>query len=371
MTETGETFAAVDAEMMGEALRLARKGLFTTDPNPRVGCVLARGDRIIGSGWHQRAGGAHAEVTALAEAGDAARGATAYITLEPCCHHGRTSPCVDALIAAGVARVVCALPDPDPRVDGDGVRRLREAGVEVAVGLGADAARGLNPGFFSRHQRGRPWVRAKLAASMDGRTAGPDGRSQWITGEAARADGHRWRARASAVLTGIGTVLADDPGLDARTPEYRATPRIVVVDSRGRLPAAAKLLTTGAGVLHVVAAAAGASPAGCERLELGSEDDRVDLGALLAELAGREVNELHVEAGPGLTGALLAAGQVDELLLYQAPCVIGADGAPLLRLPGVEKLDQRLHFELVEWRELGDDWCLRLAPEVRGRVDRR
>ncbi len=362
MTEADPAFGTVDRRMMDEALRLAARGLFTTDPNPRVGCVIAHGDRIVGSGWHERAGGPHAEIAALKQAGPEASGATVYLTLEPCSHHGRTPPCADALIAAGVAEVVCAAGDPDPRVDGEGLRRLRAAGVRTRVGLCSDAARALNPGFLSRFERGRPWVRAKLAASLDGRTAGPDGRSQWITGEAARADGHRWRARAGAILTGIETVLADDPRLDVRTDEWRKTPPVVIVDSRGRLPASARLLTTGATRLHAVCSGAADSPAGCERIELGSDRSRgIDLVRLLEVLAEREVNELHVEAGPRLTGALLSGGLVDELLLYQAPCLIGAHGSPLVQLEGVEKLDQRLHFRLLERRDLGADWCLRLA----------
>lgn len=366
MTEADAAFGAVAARMMDEALRLAEQGLYTTDPNPRVGCVLADGDRVVGTGWHERAGGAHAEIAALDRAGAAARGATAYVTLEPCSHHGRTPPCADALIDAGVAEVVCAVRDPHPQVDGNGLKRLREAGIRTRVGLRAGPARDLNPGFFSRFERGRPWVRAKLAASLDGRTAGPEGRSKWITGEMARADGHLWRARASAVLTGIETVLADDPRLDARVDRSHSTALVVVADGRGRLPVTSRLLDTGSPVLHAVSSGAPASPRGCDRVELESgADGGVDLHELLRELARREVNELHVEAGATLTGALLAAGLVDELLLYQASCLIGAEGAPLVRLPGVEKLDQRLHLELLEVRELGPDRCLRLAPASR------
>jgi len=365
MTETDSAFDAADCGLMDEALRLAAKGLFTTDPNPRVGCVLTDGERVIGRGWHEFAGGSHAEIAALEQAGEAARGATAYITLEPCSHHGRTPPCADALVDAGVAEVVCAMRDPDLRVDGNGLKRLRDAGIRTRTGLRAGPARELNAGFVSRFERGRPWVRAKLAGSLDGRAAGADGRSQWITGEAARADGHRWRARASAILTGIDTVISDDPRLDARIEDLHTTPMVVVADSRGRLPASARLLATGARVLHAVGPDAGASPSGCERVELGSAGSgRVDLTRLLEVLAEREVNELHVEAGPRLTGALLSAGLVDELLLYQAPCLIGADGAPLVRLAGVEKFDQRLQFSVLERRQFGADWCLRLAPSL-------
>lgn len=348
---------------MAEALRLARKGLWTTAPNPRVGCVIAHGDEIVGRGWHARAGGPHAEVEALAEASARARGATAYVTLEPCSHHGRTPPCADALIEAGIARVVMAVGDPHPKVNGGGIDRLNAAGIECAIGLMQGPARELNCGFFSRIERGRPWVRAKLAGSLDGRSVGPDGRSQWITGPAARADGHRWRARADAILTGIGTVLADDPRLDVRLEDHSACPAVVVVDSHARLPSAARLLGTGARVLHVVLPGAPSSPGGAERLETQpGGDGRPDLRQLLKTLAELEFNEIHVEAGPVLTGALLAAGEVDELLLYQAPVLIGASGGALIDLPGVEKLDQRLHLQLVEARRVGCDQRLVLRP---------
>lgn len=364
MTEPSEggAFDSIDHALMARALALAEKGLWTTEPNPRVGCIVADGERIVGSGWHERAGGPHAEIVALREAGDAAAGATVYVTLEPCSHHGRTPPCADALIAAGVARVVCAVRDPHP-VAGSGLERLRAAGIEVQSGLMEAEARALNPGFLSRHERGRPWLRAKLAGSLDGRTYGPDGESRWITGRAARRDGHRWRARAGAILTGIDTVLADDPSLDVRLDGHRATPPVVVVDSRGRLPANARVLATGARVLQATPPGAADPPPGCERVD--APDDgagRVDLAALARALAEREFNEVHVEAGARLTGALLVAGLVDELLLYQAPCLIGADGGPLVRLPGVEKLADRLQFEVLDRREIGPDTRLRLRP---------
>lgn len=357
------SFSARDHALMAEALRLARKGLWTAEPNPRVGCVIAQQGCIAGRGWHARTGGPHAEARALAEAADAARGATVYVTLEPCSHHGRTPPCVEALVDAGVARVICAMRDPHPSVAGAGMRRLRRAGIEVRCGLMADQAQDLNRGFLSRIERGRPWVRAKLAGSLDGRSAGPDGESKWITGAAARRDGHRWRARAGAVLTGIETVLADDPGLDVRLDGFAKTPLVVVADSRARLPATAKLLTTGARVIQAAVSADGAAPPGCERVRPGADaNGRLDLAELLSVLARSEINEVHVEAGPALTGALLIAGLVDELLVYQAPCIIGAEGGPLARLPGVEKLDQRLHFKLLERRMVGQDLRLRLAP---------
>ncbi|MCA1779730.1 MAG: bifunctional diaminohydroxyphosphoribosylaminopyrimidine deaminase/5-amino-6-(5-phosphoribosylamino)uracil reductase RibD [Xanthomonadaceae bacterium] len=350
---------------MAEALRLARRGLWTTEPNPRVGCVIAGAGKVLGRGWHERAGGPHAEVMALGDAGEAARGATAYVTLEPCSFYGRTPPCTNALSEAGIARVVCAMVDPHPRVAGQGLKQLHAAGIEVRSGLMQAEARELNPGFISRFERGRPWLRAKLAASLDGRSVGADGRSMWITDEPARVDGHRWRARAGAILTGIGTVLADDPGLDVRLPGYRATPVVVVVDSRARMPASARILSSGARVIHACVPTAGRSPEGCERLEIGPGDaGRVALGPLLDALAGYEINELHAEAGPTLSGALLVAGLVDELLVYQAPCTIGADGGAMLRLPGVEKLDRRLHFTVLECRKVGPDWRFRLSPVV-------
>ncbi|MDT8450461.1 MAG: bifunctional diaminohydroxyphosphoribosylaminopyrimidine deaminase/5-amino-6-(5-phosphoribosylamino)uracil reductase RibD [Wenzhouxiangellaceae bacterium] len=358
-----DAFTATDHAMMAEALRLAERGLWTTDPNPRVGCVIAHGDEVVGRGWHERAGGPHAEVAALAEAGERAAGACAYVTLEPCSHHGRTPPCADALIEAGPARVICAMRDPHPHVDGNGIERLGRAGIEVAVGLMEPAARALNPGFVSRIERGRPWVRAKLAGSLDGRSIGPDGKSQWITGEAARRDGRRWRARAGAVLTGIETVLADDPGLDPRIDDAARKPLVVVADSRGRLPPTARLLGTGAGCLHAVAAGAPASPASCERLEIeAGRGGRLRLDRLLAMLAEREINELHVEAGATLTGALLAAGLVDELLVYQAATLIGADGGAMVRLPGIDTLDRRLRLCEIERRRVGDDWRIRFRP---------
>lgn len=367
--------SAFDRLAMTRAHELAARGLETTHPNPRVGCVVARGTHIVGEGWHAYAGEPHAEVLALEAAGAAARGATAYVTLEPCAHHGRTPPCVDALIAAGIARVVFAVGDPHPAVDGKGAAALRAAGIGVEAGLMQKEARELNPGFFMRHERGRPFVRVKLAASLDGRTALAGGESRWITGEAARADVQRWRARSSAVMTGIGTVLADDPRLDVREPAgVRRQPLRVVLDTELRTPAHARLLAApgevivmtcsrdasrhaalaAKGVRIVPIVAAGATPAA-----------RVDLAAALAALAQLEVNELLVEAGPALAGAFIEAALVDELLLYVAPVLLGPQGRPLAALSEPRSLTDAPRFTIVEQAAVGEDVRLRLRPRAR------
>ncbi|GMU43991.1 MAG: riboflavin biosynthesis protein RibD [Lysobacterales bacterium] len=346
-----------DSAYMRRALELAALGLTTTHPNPRVGCVLAQGDAIVGEGWHRRAGEAHAEVHALRMAGERARGATAYVTLEPCAHHGRTPPCADALIAAGVARVVVALRDPFPAVDGAGIARLRAAGIQVDVGLCEDAARELNLGFVSRLTRRRPWIRVKLGLSLDGRSALADGRSQWITCEAARADVQHWRARSSAVLSGIGSVLADDSRLTVRLPGIEhATPERIVLDRRGRLPASARLLTEPGPVLWVTAATAPDRPdlsGRVEQLTLPDPGGRLHLPRLCFALAERGHNEVLIEAGPLLAGAFVGAGLVDELVWYLAPKLLGNDARPALMLPSPS-------LDALEWRwqhveQIGDD----------------
>lgn len=348
-------FSADDHRCMAEALRLARHGLGATDPNPAVGCVLVREGQIVGRGWHKAAGSPHAEVHALQDAGARARGATAYVTLEPCSHQGRTPPCTEQLIAAGVVEVVSAMADPNPRVAGAGHARLTRAGLRVRSGLMEALARGLNPGFISRHERGRPWVRIKLAAGLDGWTAGPDGQSQWITGAAARADVQRWRARASCILSGIGTVLADNPRLDVRLPGQVRQPLRVIVDSRARLPEGLRM-TSQPGPVAVATCVASPPP----RKDVfwwplpAESSGRVDLVALMAVLAEQEINLVHVESGPTLAGALIEAGLADELLLYQAPVLMGS-GHPLLSLPGMEKFADRLHVEPVEVRQVGAD----------------
>jgi diaminohydroxyphosphoribosylaminopyrimidine deaminase/5-amino-6-(5-phosphoribosylamino)uracil reductase len=352
---------------MTRALELARMGLFTTDPNPRVGCVIAAGTRVVGEGWHQRAGGPHAEALALGAAGAAARGATAYVTLEPCCHHGRTPPCADALVAAGVGRVVYAMRDPNPEVDGGGVARLAAAGIAVEGGLLERESRELNLGFESRMTRGRPWVAIKLAASLDGGTALPGGESRWITGEAAREDVQRLRARSSAVMTGSGTVIADDPRLDVRLPGTERQPLRVVLDSKLRTPPSSRILAPPGRALLLcseedIGRAAALRAAGAEVVAVGASDGGVDLRAALALLATRQVNELLVECGAGLAGALLAAGLVDELLLYVAPTLLGRGARRLVDLETPVSMAERLEFSIVERQDVGDDLLLRLRP---------
>jgi diaminohydroxyphosphoribosylaminopyrimidine deaminase/5-amino-6-(5-phosphoribosylamino)uracil reductase len=346
-------FSAFDQAMMRCALSLAERGLFTTTPNPRVGCVIARDGKIIGEGWHERAGGPHAEIRAL-EGIDAA-GATVYVTLEPCAHHGRTPPCVDALIKARVARVVAALRDPNTEARGGG-ERLAAAGVRFEHGLLEEEARELNLGFISRVTRRRPWVRMKIAATLDGRTALPDGRSQWITGPEARRDGHRWRARACAILTGIGTVRADDPQLTVREVETPRQPLRVIVDSRLETPPSARVLPA-----LVFAARQGKLP-NAEVVALPNANGKVDLPRMLELLAERGVNELHVEAGFRLNGSLTREGCVDEFLVYLNPSFLGDGAQGMLDLPLPGSLDGRLRLRVLSVDRLGDDLRLLARP---------
>lgn len=368
-------FLAVDHVHMARALRMAERGLATTQPNPRVGCVIAHGSEVVGEAWHRRAGGPHAEVFALRFAGRRAHGATAYVTLEPCGLHGRTPPCADALIEAGVARVVIASEDAHQR-EGGAVERMRAAGIAVETGLMREAARELNRGFFSRVERGRPWVRIKLATSLDGRTALADGESKWITGEAAREDVQRWRARSSAVLTGIGTVLADDPRLTVRVAERHSgagpaaeeagVERLrIVLDRQLRTPESAHVLDGSAPTLVFHASSARPAHAGFERVErvaVGAVAGGLDLPQVLAELGRRGVNELQVEAGSALCGALFVAGLVDEMLLYVAPVLLGDTARPLLALPPLAEMAARWRLRIVEQRQIGDDLRLLLRP---------
>jgi diaminohydroxyphosphoribosylaminopyrimidine deaminase / 5-amino-6-(5-phosphoribosylamino)uracil reductase len=361
---------------LARALEQAWLSVGLSDPNPRVGCVLvhADADGAVGVGGTQAVGGPHAEVMALRMAGATARGATAYVTLEPCSHHGRTPPCCDALIEAGIAKVVVAIEDPNPQVAGRGIARLRAAGIEVEVvgGEWGEASRELNIGFFSRMLRGKPWVRLKVAASLDGRTALPDGTSQWITGEAARADGHAWRKRAGAVLTGIGTVRDDDPRLDVRAVDTVVQPLRVVVDSRLEISAAARVLQPpGKALIYTTSSdATRVAALSSDHVEVAAlaadASGKTDLAAMLADLARREVNELHVEAGEKLNGSLLRAGLVDELLLYVAPRLLG-EGRAIAALGALGSLAESLDFEFIDVERVGADLRLRLRPP--GRAD--
>lgn len=346
-------FSDIDRALMQRALALAENGMWTTTPNPRVGCVIAQGEAVAGEGWHASAGAPHAEAVALAAAGARARGATAYVSLEPCNHQGRTPPCAEALIRAGVRRVVAAVRDPHPEARHGG-ETLAAAGVGFEHGLLEDEARELNLGFFSRLTRRRPWVRMKIAATLDGRTALPDGRSRWITGAEARADGHRWRARACAILTGIGTVKADDPQLTVREVRTTRQPRRVVVDSRLEIAADARVLSDGGALLYAAAPAPAARP-NAEVVVLPNARGKVDLPAMLADLARREVNELHVEAGFRLNGSLLREGCVDELLVYLNPSVLGDAAQGMFDLPPFAALDARPRLRLRSVERVGDD----------------
>ncbi len=360
------TFTQADRRHMALALQLAARGLNTTHPNPRVGCVIADGETVIAQGWHVRAGGPHAEADALAKAGSAARGTTAYVTLEPCCHTGRTPPCTGALIAAGIRRVVYGAPDPNPRVNGGGEQALRAAGIEVSGGLLAAESERLNAGFMLRMRRGWPLVRSKIAATLDGRTALPDGRSQWLTGEAARADVQRWRARSAAILTGIGTILADDPAMTVREAGQAlpVQPLRVILDSRYRTPPNARILARPGEVLVFGAGAGGGTLLSRGALVEAAPDDagRIDLAAVFRRLGELEINEVWVEAGAVLNGALLAAGLIDELVVYQAASVLGASARGMFDMPPPADLAARPRFRLQEVRRVGDDLRLIYIP---------
>lgn len=371
-------FSRLDIQYMAEALRLAGRGIYTTAPNPNVGCVIVNQDQVVGRGWHVRAGEPHAEVLALRQAGERARGADVYVTLEPCSHYGRTPPCADALVGAGVKRVLAAMQDPNPQVAGQGLERLAAAGIEVHSGLLEDQARELNAGFVSRMRHGRPRVRLKLAASIDGRTAMASGESQWITGEQARRDVQKLRARSAAIVTGIGTVLADDPSLTVRLPaaelygvEPVRQPLRVVLDTRLRMPATAKMLSLPGQTLVLTA-----NPDHAARQELqrvGAEVALVDADqggvsptAVMEELARREINDVFLECGPRLAGAFTGAGLVDEFVLYLAPHLMGAAARGLFDLPGLEAMAQRVELEWRDVRRVGNDLRLTLAPALRG-----
>ena len=352
---------------MARALALARRGLESTSPNPRVGCVLLRDGRTVGEGWHQRAGEPHAEIHALQQAGADARGATAYVTLEPCSHFGRTPPCADALIEAGVSRVVAAMEDPNPLVAGRGMARLRAAGIVTEHGLLDTEARELNIGFVSRMTRGRPWLRLKAAATLDGKTALNNGVSQWITGAEARRDGHRWRARACAILTGIGTVREDDPQLTVRDVPCSRQPLRVLVDATLAVSPEARILQ-GEPILIATASADAARmhalrARGHEVLVLPNTAGKVDLPQLMTELGTRSLNEVHVEAGFKLNGSLMREGCVDELLLYLAPMLVGDAAQGLFNLPELASLQSATRLDVRDLRTIGPD--LRLIARLR------
>ncbi len=362
-TRSRMNFSADDHRHMARALQLAGRGLYTTTPNPRVGCVIVKDGRVVGEGWHARAGTPHAEIHALQQAGEAARGATVYVTLEPCSHHGRTPPCAEALVNAGAARVVAAMHDPNPLVSGAGIDLLTLAGVRADVGLLAAEARALNPGFVSRMTRGRPWLRLKTASTLDGKTALENGSSQWLTGEAARADVQRLRARTCAILTGSGTVLADNPKMTVRDLDIGRQPLRVVVDSTLATPASAAILPALV-ACHTPdpARRAALEAAGAEIVELPGANGRVDLAALLALLARRGVNELHVEAGAGLNGALFESGLIDEWIAYLAPMAVGDAARGLFATSPLTTLGDASRFRLADLRQLGPDLRLTLLP---------
>ena len=359
-------FSDADRECMARALELAARGMNTATPNPRVGCVIVNRGVVVGEGWHHKAGEPHAEANALAAAGANAHGATVYVTLEPCAHTGRTPPCAEALIRADVSRVVAAMLDPNPQGAGGG-KKLEAAGIRFECGLMEDEARELNIGFASRMTRGRPWVRMKVAASLDGRTALANGQSQWITGPAARKDGHAWRARACAVLTGIGTVTADDPRLDVREVPVERQPLRVIVDSRLETPLTARILQGGNVLMFCAvdnaAARAALEGRGAEVVNIANANGKVELPAMLAELGRRGINELHVEAGVKLNGSLVREGCVDELLVYLAPSFLG-DAAQGMASLALTSLDERVALTFRSVDRVGDD--LRIVARFKG-----
>lgn len=364
---TPASFSADDVRHMTRALELARRGLYTTDPNPRVGCVLVKDGAVVGEGWHERAGGPHAEAAALTVAGATAKGSTAYVTLEPCDHHGRTPPCSLALIAAGIARVVYTLDDPNPEVAGRGAARLRAQGIRVESGLMAAEAEALNPGYLKRRRTGRPFVRVKVAASLDGRTALASGASRWITSKVARHDAQHFRARSSVVLTGIGTVLADDPAMNVRIDESRRQPLRAVLDSTLRTPPEARIVNRQGSVLvagttdHAQRRDA-LQRKGVEVVQVPQRDGRPELAAVLDLLGQRGMNEVWVEAGATLAGAFVRERLFDELVVYLAPTLLGPDARPLLELPALTQLDARPQLRFTECIAVGDDLRIIAVP---------
>jgi diaminohydroxyphosphoribosylaminopyrimidine deaminase / 5-amino-6-(5-phosphoribosylamino)uracil reductase len=359
-----------DYRYMARAIRLAERGLFTTDPNPRVGCVLVNQNKIVGEGWHERAGEPHAEIMALTTAGKDAKDATAYISLEPCCHHGRTPPCSDALISAGISRAVVAMEDPNPEVAGKGITQLRDAGIEVETGVMPAQAQALNPGFIQRMKEGKPFIRCKLAMSLDGRTAMASGESQWITGESAREDVHRLRARSSAIITGIETVLADNPSMNVRLDDVEVNqPMRVVLDTHLRMPLNARMLSlTGRTIVCTTQQdkkkVDELIKAGAEVVQLPEDNGKVSIDALMDYLVEEQVNEVMIEAGATLNGALLQAGRVDEMVIYMAPLLMGDNARSLFALPGLSQMKDRVSLAISDVRAIGKDWRITARPQL-------
>lgn len=368
--ESYEPSPGDDHRFMAQALKLAAKGLFTTHPNPRVGCVITRNGVVVGEGWHRLAGEPHAEINALRQAGKFARGGTLYVNLEPCCFQGRTPPCTDAIIKAGVRRVVCAMEDPNPRVNHAGIAALRQAGISVDMGLNRQHALRLNRGYVRRVTRGVPWVTLKTAVSLDGKTALASGESQWITSEVARRDAHRLRASSAALVTGIGTVLRDNPRMTPRLTGVSRQPIRVILDSRLSTPADAAILKEPGSVLimtdpELVADADRYPQKNVEVVGCAKQGDSIDLKAVLSELGRREVNEVMLEAGPQLSGAMLAQGLVDELIVYMAPDLLGGDAQDMFLIPGIDTMEDRKRLSFRDLRMIGRDVRLTLVIESR------
>ncbi|VAW95088.1 Diaminohydroxyphosphoribosylaminopyrimidine deaminase / 5-amino-6-(5-phosphoribosylamino)uracil reductase [hydrothermal vent metagenome] len=360
-------FSVDDHGFMSRAIQLAKRGLYTTDPNPRVGCVIVNAGTIVGEGWHQVAGGAHAEVNALAAAGHRAEGATVYVSLEPCCHHGKTPPCTDALIAAKVERVVVAMQDPNPRVAGNGLQQLTNAGIVAEVGLLEIQVHELNPGFIQRMKTSRPYVRSKLAMSVDGRTAMADGESKWITSDSARLDVQRLRARSSAIVTGAGTVLADDPAMTVRLENTERQPDRIIIDTNLSTPTNAKILKQ-PGQTHILTCSDDESAidqltqAGARVVILPKVKNRVDLHAMMDYLNELEVNEVLLETGATLSGAMLEEKLIDEVIIYMAPVVMGDQARGLFSLPHLNSMTDKIELTLKSTRMLGNDIRLTYIP---------
>lgn len=363
MSKASSGITSTDIQYMSRALQLAEKGLFTTEPNPRVGCVIVNNGEIVGEGWHQRAGEAHAEINALNAAGDQAQGATVYVTLEPCSHFGKTPPCANALVEAKVGRVVAAMEDPNPEVSGRGLEILREAGIEVECGVLEDQATALNPGFIKRMKTGLPWVRIKSAMSLDGRTAMANGDSQWITCSESRQDVHRLRARSSCVLSGIGTVQADDPSLNVRLGDNQEViqPTRVILDPLLEILPSAKMFTLPGETLIYTSEGEGDDledlvAAGAQVEWIDGDSYTIDLEGVLRSLAEQGANEVMVEAGAVLSGAFVDAGLVDEMIIYVAPHLMGNAARGLYLLPGIENMEQRKQLKITDMRAVGEDW---------------